>query len=307
MPGGRSPTVAVEAVDEVGNPTILATLAVLAAILPMAFVGGLMGPYMRPIPIGASAAMIFSLIVAFLVTPWAAVRLLKVRGVHVHGEREDFFTRLYRRVMGPLLHRTPLRWGFLGGVVFLLLARLLAGLHRVRQGQDAALRQQERVPGDHRHARGNHAGDRRRGSRASWPTRSSPQPEVINLQTYVGTAAPYNFNGLVRHYFLRQRPNVADIQVNLLPKGERDAQSHEIAKRVRRAPDADRRAHTGRASRWPKCRPVRRCCKRWWRKSMGRRKRARSSWPARSGTFSRRPTASWTWTGTWKTISPSTR
>ena len=83
--------VAVEAVDEVGNPTILATLAVVAAILPMAFVGGLMGPYMRPIPIGASAAMLFSLLVAFIVTPWAAVRILKSGGVHHAGEREDFF------------------------------------------------------------------------------------------------------------------------------------------------------------------------------------------------------------------------
>ena len=95
--------VAVEAVDEVGNPTILATLTVIAAILPMAFVGGLMGPYMRPIPVGASAAMIFSLIVAFLVTPWAAVRILKFGRGHHEGEREDVFTRLYRHVMRPLL------------------------------------------------------------------------------------------------------------------------------------------------------------------------------------------------------------
>src|SRR6476646_8989844 len=95
--------VAIEAVDEVGNPTILATLAVVAAILPMAFVGGLAGPYMRPIPIGASAAMLFSLLVAFIVTPWAAVRLLKPGGVRHGGDREAFATRLYRRVMGTLL------------------------------------------------------------------------------------------------------------------------------------------------------------------------------------------------------------
>ena len=113
--------VAIEAVDEVGNPTILATLAVVAAILPMAFVGGLMGPYMRPIPIGASAAMLFSLLVAFIVTPWAAVRILKPGGHH-EGEREDFVTRLYRRFMGGLLHRPVLRWSFVGGVVVLLLA-----------------------------------------------------------------------------------------------------------------------------------------------------------------------------------------
>ncbi|HBY63902.1 MAG TPA: multidrug transporter AcrB, partial [Solibacterales bacterium] len=115
--------VALEAVDEVGNPTILATLTVIAAILPMAFVGGLMGPYMRPIPIGATAAMVFSLLVAFLVTPWAAVRIL---GRHTaHGqEREDFVTRLYRRFMGTILHHTPLRAAFLLGVVLLLLGSM---------------------------------------------------------------------------------------------------------------------------------------------------------------------------------------
>src|SRR5687767_202330 len=112
--------VALRAVDEVGNPTILATLAVVAAILPMAFVGGLMGPYMRPIPIGASAAMVFSLAVAFVVTPWAAVRLLKPSGHHEHGE-EDLFTRVYRRVMGPLLSNGRVRVLFLMGVTLLLL------------------------------------------------------------------------------------------------------------------------------------------------------------------------------------------
>src|SRR6476659_4907636 len=107
---------AARAVDEVGNPTILATLTVVAAILPMAFVGGLMGPYMRPIPIGASAAMVFSLLVAFIVTPWAAVRILKSGDSASHGDREDLLTRLYRRFMGRLLHAAPLRWGFVAGI-----------------------------------------------------------------------------------------------------------------------------------------------------------------------------------------------
>ena len=115
--------VALGAVDEVGNPTILATLAVVAAILPMAFVGGLMGPYMRPIPIGASAAMVFSLVVAFVVTPWASVRLLKPESHHDHGE-EDLFTRLYRRVMGPLVSSGRMRALFLVGVAALLLAAM---------------------------------------------------------------------------------------------------------------------------------------------------------------------------------------
>ncbi|HEX6897512.1 MAG TPA: efflux RND transporter permease subunit, partial [Bryobacteraceae bacterium] len=117
--------VAIEAVNEVGNPTILATLTVIAAILPMAFVGGLMGPYMRPIPIGASSAMVFSLMVAFMVTPWAAIRILKPvkEGEPAHA-REDRLTRLYRRFMGGLLHRPLLRWGFLSGVVVLLLGSM---------------------------------------------------------------------------------------------------------------------------------------------------------------------------------------
>src|SRR5437899_6423937 len=98
LAGGHLEAVAIRAVDEVGNPTILATLTVVAAILPMAFVGGLMGPYMRPIPVGATAAMLFSLVVAFVVTPWAAVRLLKREG-GAHDQREDRLTALYRRVM----------------------------------------------------------------------------------------------------------------------------------------------------------------------------------------------------------------
>ncbi len=127
--------VAIEAVDEVGNPTILATLAVIAAILPMAFVGGLMGPYMRPIPMGASAAMFFSLMVAFIVTPWASVRMIKAEG---HGgtenlDTEDWSIRLYRRVMDPLLHKPVFQWGFLLTVAgLLILACSLVGVGLVR-------------------------------------------------------------------------------------------------------------------------------------------------------------------------------
>ena len=154
--------IAVRAVDEVGNPTILATLAVIAAILPMAFVGGLMGPYMRPIPVGASAAMVFSLVVAFIVTPWAAVRLL--RRPHAHeDEPEDRLTALYRRVMRPLLARPAARAGFLGLVAVLLARRRRAGAAGPRDGEDAAVRQQERAAGDRPHAGGHAArNDRRR-------------------------------------------------------------------------------------------------------------------------------------------------
>ncbi len=223
--------VAVEAVDEVGNPTILATLAVVAAILPMAFVGGLMGPYMRPIPIGASAAMLFSLLVAFIVTPWAAVRILKP-GRHHEGEREGFVTRMYRVFMGALLHRTILRWSFLGGVLVLLLASVSLfyfGFVKVKM-----------LPFDNK-SEFQVIVDMPNGTTLEETARvtqllaeeTQKQREVVNVGTYVGTASPYNFNGLVRHYYLRRGPNVADIQVNLLPKGERDLQSHEIAKQVR--------------------------------------------------------------------------
>jgi multidrug efflux pump subunit AcrB len=233
--------VAVEAVNEVGNPTILATLTVVAAILPMAFVGGLMGPYMRPIPIGASAAMIFSLMVAFVVTPWAAVRILKPGAAHTHGEREDALTRLYRRIMGPLLHRAPLRWGFLAMVVVLLLGSMslvYIGFVKVKM-----------LPFDNK-SEFQVMVDMPNGTTLEQTARvtealareAQKQPEAINLQTYVGTASPYNFNGLVRHYYLRRGPNMADIQVNLLPKGDRKLQSHEIAKQVRQRlqPVADR-------------------------------------------------------------------
>jgi multidrug efflux pump subunit AcrB len=224
--------VAVEAVNEVGNPTILATLAVVAAILPMAFVGGLMGPYMRPIPIGASAAMMFSLMVAFVVTPWAAVRILKPSAARAHGEREDAFTRLYRRIMGALLHRAPLRWGFLAMVVVLLLASMslvYIGFVKVKM-----------LPFDNK-SEFQVIVDMPTGTTLEQTARvtealareAQKQPEVIDLETYVGTASPYNFNGLVRHYYLRHGANMADIQVNLLPKGERKLQSHEIAKQVR--------------------------------------------------------------------------
>ncbi len=222
---------ALEAVDEVGNPTILATLAVVAAILPMAFVGGLMGPYMRPIPVGASAAMVFSLVVAFIVTPWAAVRILKPEGHHDHGD-EDLFTRLYRRVMGPLLASGRVRALFLGGVAVLLLgAAALVPLQFVTVKmlpfdnksefqvvidlpEGTALEETARVT-------------------ALLGTAVLEDPHVVNVQHYVGTAAPYNFNGLVRHYFLRQAPHLADLQVNLVPKGERSEQSHDVARRVR--------------------------------------------------------------------------
>ena len=226
--------IAVEAVDEVGNPTILATFTVIAAILPMAFVRGLMGPYMRPIPVGASAAMLFSLIVAFVVSPWSALRLLrhyaeKPREEH---EAEGWSTKLYRRIMNPLIASARRRWMFLGGVVvLLLLACSLVAFKLVKV---------KMLPFDNK-GEFQVMIDMPNGTTLEQTTRVAQelgqflgqQPEVANYQIYSGTSGPYNFNGLVRHYFLRSGAHQADIQVNLLSRHERSQQSHDIAKRLR--------------------------------------------------------------------------
>ncbi|MBI2815626.1 MAG: efflux RND transporter permease subunit [Acidobacteria bacterium] len=232
---GRARTdVAVEAVDEVGNPTIMATFAVIAAILPMAFVRGLMGPYMQPIPVGASAAMVFSLLIAFVVSPWAAVRLLRGHtGGEAHGsEAEGWTTRLYRRLMTPLIGRRSRRWMFLGGVVILLLAACwLVPLKLVRMKMlpfdnksefQVVIDMPEGTPLE-----------RTAGVAQEIASYLRTEPEVVNYQIYAGTSGPYNFNGLVRHYFLRRAPNQADIQVNLRPADQRSQQSHELAKQMR--------------------------------------------------------------------------
>ncbi|MBU0986641.1 MAG: efflux RND transporter permease subunit, partial [Proteobacteria bacterium] len=230
--------VTIEAVDEVGNPTILATLTVIAAILPMAFVGGLMGPYMRPIPVGASAAMVFSLLVAFIVTPWASMHLIR----HEHSDvgdstthhTEDRATRLYRRVMEPLIHRPFWRWSFLLSVLgLLLLACALVGIGLVRVKMlpfdnksefQVILDMPESATLEETAAAALEMGNYLKTVN-----------EVVDYQVYVGTSSPYNFNGLVRHYYLRRGPHIADIQVNLVAKGHRRQQSHAIAKRVRPA------------------------------------------------------------------------
>ena len=229
-PGGLA-AIAIRAVDEVGNPTILATLAVVAAILPMAFVRGLSGPYLRPIPVGASAAMVFSLVVAFVVTPWAAVRLLKPSAPHDQGA-EDLLTRLYRRVMGPLIASGRKRAIFLAGVAAALLAAVaLVPLELVTMKMMPFDNKSEfQVMIDMPEGTALETTARVASALAS---AALDEETVVNVQQYVGVSAPYNFNGLVRHYFLRRAPHLADLQVNLVPKGERPAQSHEVAGRVR--------------------------------------------------------------------------
>jgi multidrug efflux pump subunit AcrB len=223
--------IAVRAVDEVGNPTILATLTVIAAILPMAFVGGLMGPYMRPIPVGATAAMVFSLIVAFVVTPWAAVRLLRHSPGHV-DEPEDRLTALYRRVMRPLIARPATRLGFLVLVAVLLVAAAALvplGLVTVKM-----------LPFDNKselqivvHMSEDTPLEATAGVASTLAEEALHDEAVTSVQSYTGTSSPYTFNGLVRHYFLRRAPNLADLQVMLVNKDERREQSHAIAKRIR--------------------------------------------------------------------------
>ena len=272
LPGNRGrkwSAIAVEAINEVGNPTILATFAVIAAVLPMAFVGGLMGPYMRPIPIGSSAAMFFSLAIAFMVTPWASIRILRwgrkyscltegaacvtegdsisahsgsagiLAGESLGLHRQDagapgetVFTRLYCRFMVPLVQQPRRRYIFLGGLAVLLLASMaLVGLGAVKV---------KMLPFDNKsefqiilNMPEGSSLERTTEAAREMAAAVRTEPEVTDYQIYAGVASPFNFNGLVRHYFLRQGANVADIQVNLLPKGDRRAQSHDIAKRVR--------------------------------------------------------------------------
>ncbi len=228
---------AVKAVDEVGNPTILATFTVIAALLPMAFVSGLMGPYMRPIPIGASAAMLISLFIAFVISPWLSYKLLKGVKKHEGGDKEEsrfmkFLNTIYEKNLRGLLASGKKRVRAYSLVIFLLLGSILfLGFKLVTvkmlpfdnkselqviidMPEGATLEETAALSGEI----GNYL---------------KTVPEVTNFQLYVGTAAPFNFNGLVRHYFLRDGSNISDIQVNFVPRGERGAQSHDIAKRIR--------------------------------------------------------------------------
>ena len=233
------PETAVRAVDEVGNPTILATFTVIAALLPMAFVSGLMGPYMRPIPVGASAAMLLSLLIAFIISPWLSYIVLKGtkkdEGAHLEEKESRIITalnRLYERNLRGLLESRKKR--FFGLLLVLLLmggAVLLVPLKLVTV---------KMLPFDNK-SELQVIVDMPEGASLEATAALSREigeylktvPEVTDYQSYVGAAAPFNFNGLVRHYFMRASSNGADIQVNFVPRGERKAQSHDIAKRLR--------------------------------------------------------------------------
>lgn len=229
-----------KAVDEVGGPTILATFTVIAALLPMAFVTGLMGPYMSPIPINASMGMFISLAVAFIVTPWLAQKLMKSTDGHQH-EGEDKLTRkldgLFRRIMTPMLDATTGARARLKLWLLVLVLILVSVALPVVQ-----LVVMKMLPFDNKSEFqvvldmpvGTPVEETARVLREIGVHLSAVE-EVTDWQAYAGTASPINFNGLVRQYYLRSAPELGDIQVNLVDKAHRSRQSHEIAISVREA------------------------------------------------------------------------
>ncbi|SNR39710.1 efflux RND transporter permease subunit [Lutibacter flavus] len=227
---------AIYAINEVGNPTILATFTVIAAILPMAFVSGMMGPYMSPMPIGASIAMILSLFVALTVTPYLGYHLLQEKDSEEHKEEEGLDTgmiyKIYKKVEQPFLDSKTKRFVMLAITVVMLIGSVLMFFTK-----SVAVKM---LPFDNKNEF-QVVIDMPEGTtleRTAAVTKEIAQyisttPEVVNYQNYIGTSAPITFNGLVRHYDVRGGSNMADIQVNLLLKAERDLQSHDIAKKVR--------------------------------------------------------------------------
>ncbi len=228
---------AIRSIDEVGNPTILATFTVIAAVLPMVFVSGLMGPYMSPMPIGASIAMIFSLLVALTITPFLAYRLLRTNEKEGKPKKEfrledSMIYRLYAKTMKPMLDSSWKRWTFIIGVTVLLMGSMTLVYFKM-----VAVKM---LPFDNKNEfqviidmpEGTTL-ERTAVVAKELSAYIAQQENVVNYQTYVGTASPMNFNGLVRHYDLRRGSNVADIQVNLTDKGDRKLQSHDIAKAMR--------------------------------------------------------------------------
>lgn len=231
---------AIYAINEVGNPTILATFTVVAAVLPMAFVSGMMGPYMSPMPIGASIAMMLSLVVALTLTPYLGYIFLREREKRGTGHQdkkaavleESAIYRIYRSFVNPLLESRRKRWAFILGIVTILLGSLLLFYTKT-----VALKM---LPFDNKNEfqvvidmpEGTTL-EKTQAVAKDIAGYISEQPMVENYQMYIGTAAPISFNGLVRHYDLRRGENVADIQVNLVDKEERREQSHAIAKAMR--------------------------------------------------------------------------
>ena len=227
---------AIYAINEVGNPTVLATFIVIAAILPMAFVSGMMGPYMSPMPIGASIAMMLSLFVALTITPYLGYHLLRVKDEQEHKEERGLETskiyKIYKKIELPLLNSTSKRWLMLGITAVLLLVSVSAFFTKWVAVKLLPFDNKNEIQVVIDMPEGNTL------ERTNALTKDIAQylktvPEVVNYQNYVGSSAPITFNGLVRHYDMRGASNTADIQVNLKGKEERSEQSHNVAKNIR--------------------------------------------------------------------------
>ncbi|RVC55012.1 efflux RND transporter permease subunit, partial [Mesorhizobium sp. M4B.F.Ca.ET.088.02.2.1] len=233
MDGGRSRAqAAIDAVAEVGNPTIVATLTVVAALLPMLFVSGLMGPYMSPIPANASAAMLFSFFVAVMLTPWLMMKLGGKDRVGAHGHagsaQGGVLGRIYIAVARPILKSRLRAWAFLlvVGIATIASMALIYTEHVTVKLLPFDNKTELQIVADL--PKGSSVEDTDRLLQAA-ANRLASVPEVVSFQTYAGASAPFNFNGLVRHYYLRSSPEQGDIAVNLLPKGDRSRASHAIA------------------------------------------------------------------------------
>ncbi len=221
----------IEAVAEVGNPTVVATLTVVAALLPMLFVSGLMGPYMAPIPANASAAMLFSFVVAMVIAPWLMLRLHpEGRPVHEHeaAHGEGLLGRLYRRFATPVVRTRRSAWIFLGAVgiatvlVCLLFATRSVTVKLLPFDNKSEMSVVVDLP------EGATLEDTER-TLFSIAAVARQLPEIRSIETYAGTPAPFNFNGLVRHYYIRELPELGELHLNLAAKDERSRSSHEIA------------------------------------------------------------------------------
>ncbi len=243
-----------KAVDEVGGPTILATFTVIAALLPMAFVTGLMGPYMSPIPINASTGMLISLIVAFVFTPWLTHRILasqadKIAAHGQHAEGSSALKPFFTKVMTPFLEGprgNRMRWVLLGSIML-----LIAGSIALVATKSVVLKM---LPFDNK-SELQVVLDMPEGTSLEQTAKVldamgdylGTVPEVTDYQVYAGSASPIGFNGLVRQYYLREGAHLGDIQVNLVEKHHRDRKSHEIALSVREPLQAIAREHNGNA------------------------------------------------------------
>ena len=226
-----------DAVDEVGNPTILATFTVVAALLPMGFVGDMMGPYMLPIPVLSSAAMIFSLIAAFVFVPWLAARVKPSmaqleKAAHAEHRQSEIIANVYGKLISPIMNSRPLGYITLFAIIAMMMGAValfplkLVPFKMLPYDNKSELQVVIDMPeGTDLFVSANLA--RRLGGELQ------KIPEVTAFQTYVGTASPFNFNGLVRHYFMRQQPWQGDIAVQLLDKKLRKRSSHDVATEIR--------------------------------------------------------------------------